>query len=123
MNTNTKQILIAIAAVGVMAVTVAMAQTPATPTAAAPAAAATATTAPATTGHKGRKKMSFEDRKAHYLQSLQKRAAVIQQQQLCVQAATDTDGLDKCKPPRHKRGGADTAAAAPAAPAAAPAAK
>jgi hypothetical protein len=120
MNVNTKQILIAIAVAGAMAVTVAMAQTPATPTPAVPTAAAA--TAPAESGHKGRKPAKFEDRKARALQSLEKRAAKVQQQQVCVQAATDNDSLEKCRPPKRGSKGADAGVAvAPAA--AAPVAK
>lgn len=115
MNITAKQTLIAIVATAVMAVTVAVAQTPAPP---APAA-----TAPAETGHKGRKPAKFEDRKARALQSLEKRAAKIQQQQACVQAATDNDSLEKCRPPKRGSKGADATAAPAAAPVATPAAK
>jgi hypothetical protein len=120
---NTKQLLIALAVVATMSATVVMAEDAAAPAPAAPAAAAPAATG---SGHKGRHAMKFEDRKAHALQSLEKRAAKVQQQQACVQATTDAAGLDKCMPKRkgghrHKHGGkggadkADTGAAAPAA--------
>jgi len=120
MNVTAKQTLIAIVVTTAMAVTVAMAQTPATPT-----PTPTTATAPAETGHKGRKPAKFEDRKARALQSLEKRAAKIQQQQACVQAATDNDSLEKCRPPKRgsKSEAAGAEAPAAAAPAAAPATK
>lgn len=122
MNINAKQTLIALVVTTAMAVTVAVAQTPATPAPAA-ATAVPAAAAPAETGHKGRKPAKFEDRKARALQSLEKRAAKIQQQQACVQAATDNESLEKCRPPKRGSKSAAGDAGAAAAPAAAPAAK
>lgn len=123
---NTKQLLVAIAVAAAMSATAVMAQSTSAPASATPAAA-TATA----DNHKGRHGMKFEDLKAKILKRLEERAAKLQQQQACVQAASDRDALKACSPKRgkgkggwHKRGskGGDKAGGgASAAPEAAPA--
>jgi len=123
---NTKQVLIAIAITAAMSATAVMAQNAAAPASSAPAATAAADQG---SGHKGKRPMKFEDRKAKKLQNLEKAAAKIQQKQACAEAATDNASLDKCFPKRGKgkggwkkrsKGGdskADTGAAPDTAPA------
>ena len=91
---NIRQALVAMAVVAAMSATVVMAED-----ASAPATATSAATA-SSGSHKGRHAMKFEDRKAKRLAGLEKRAAKIQEQQACAQAATDNASLDKCFPKR-----------------------
>jgi hypothetical protein len=116
LSMNTKQALIALAIAATVTATAAIAQS--TTPAATPTSASTV--AAPESDYKGKRPMKFQDRKAKALQSLEKRAAKIQEQQTCAQAATDGAALDKCLPRhkgkggRHKRGKGAEAAEAPA---------